>query len=305
MRSRTTRGGLIALVVLLGLVIARPAGAQDAQKFAVVELIALRAPGSSRLAPVEVRVISQRAIEASLLIEHRRENLDWTFELAIPANSEVSEVFLVPSLRGTELEARLVVDGEEVDRTSLGGFGGNQSENAVGVFGLDTRAEQVALNPPLGQASIIPMDDLSLLHGLDSVVTDAGGLALLTQPELAELMGWTAAGHQLIIAGAPGSADRFIPWNADTNVVWADAGILRYVGTDWQESIPPGVTSAGEQWQLVELNNFGPGPGHQEILTDAGFRIPGLGPLASILLIYAAVAGPLAFLVLRARGEQR
>ncbi|NNC81708.1 MAG: hypothetical protein HKN94_16305 [Acidimicrobiales bacterium] len=149
------------------------------------------------------------------------------------------------------------------------------------------------------------MDDLSLLHGLDSVVTDAGGLALLTQLELAELMGWTAAGHQLIIAGAPGSADRFIPWNADTNVVWADAGILRYVGTDWQESIPPGVTSAGEQWQLVELNNFGPGPGHQEILTDAGFRIPGLGPLASILLIYAAVAGPLAFLVLRARGEQR
>jgi hypothetical protein len=304
MRSRITRGGSIALILLLGLVLARPAAAQEEQKFAIVELSALRTPGSSLLAPIEVSVVSQRAIEAVLVVEHQRENLDWRFDLAIPANSEVSEVFLVPSLRGLDLQASLVVDDEVIDRTNLG-FGGNLSDNAVGVFGLDARAQQVPLDPPVGSASIIPLDDLSLLNGLDTVVTSAAGLGLLDNTELRELIAWTSAGHQLIIAGEPGSADRFLPWTARTPVVWADAGIIRYVGTDWQRSVAPGVTSAGEHWQLVPLNNFGPGPSHQEILSDAGFRIPGLGPLASLLLVYVAVAGPIAFLVLRSRGKQK
>jgi len=159
------------------------------------------------------------------------------------------------------------------------------------------------MRPDVGQASLIELNDLRLLAALDSLVVSEAGIRALTPEEQTELVSWIWSGHQLLVAGEPGSLEQLLPVDspADRSMVLVGAGVVRYVDRDWQNSISPGISSAsgpqGDGGGFIQTSN-------RELLNDAGFRVAGVGAMAIVLLVYLLLAGPLSFAILSSRKRQ-
>jgi hypothetical protein len=293
-------GGLrVFLVVLLALTVGAggEASAQNAPAIAELELTMLRAATNASVVPVKVEVSSSRAIEATLSLEYQDTNTAWEIPYALAANSEIEQIILVPSgSGGIELQAELVVNGDVVADAEIRDFERAAPVNAIGVLGLDPLVDEAQLVPQVGRASLIDLADLNMLVALDSVVASPAGLRTLTPDELRRLQQWVATGHQLLVADRPGSIDAQLPadWLGDEPVVLADAGVIRYLGDQWESNLAPGVSIATNSQAVVGFFE----EDHPELLNDAGFRVPGIGLLALLLLAYLFVAGPIAFVVL-------
>jgi len=300
MRQRRIVGGALLLFALL-FVVSVPASAQqqaDDDPIAVIDIDVLRNPVGVSLVPVRVSVVSLRAIEATLLIDSANQKISWELPIALPANSEVSQTILVPvSFGEINLEASLVADGETIAERRVRGFDAAASVNAVGLLGLRGTTDELQLSPSYGVASLIVLDDMSILRGLDSVVASPAGMSALTPEELDVLLGWAAGGRQLVISGDPGAIDDLLPdqWSGPDTTVFAGGGIITYIGGEWEANVPPGITVVDSANAML---GFGGGGRHKELLDDAGFRIPSFGALGLILLAYVFVVGPVAFFVM-------
>ncbi len=306
MRSNRMVGGLLLFVALIGGVLSvatATAGAQDGPAIAGVDMTVLRRSGGATVVPVRVQVESLRAIEATLSITNEQTNTAWEIPYALAANSAVEQILLVPSGQGAlRLDAELVVGGEVVATDQVRNDGREAPVNAVGVLGVDPPADEVQLLPRVGRASLIDLTDLGMLTALDSIVASPAGLRTLTPDEQSQLQRWVSTGHQLIVADVPGSIDAVLPaeWTSDATVVLADAGVIRYIDSDWANRIPPGISSAVDGQVLIGFFDSSQG----ELLNDAGFRVPGIGALGLLLLVYLLVAGPVAFAVLNRMERQ-
>ena len=287
---------LLALALMLS---AGPAGAQsNDERFVDVELDLLRSIENVSVVPVRVSVVSSRAIDGTLVVEGRNSRVDWEFPIAVAANSEVGQVVMLPvTFSDLVVEARLVVGGEEVASDELRVFENFGNQNVAGLLGLEAPADSVELVPGEGRATLLELDDLELLPSLDTVVAAPAGLRSLSADELDRLLVWIAAGRQLVVADRPGSVDGLLPevWSSSRATVVADAGLIHYAGSGWSDALPPGLAAATGSFDLV---GFG-GADQQELLSDAGFGVLGLGMLAAILVAYLVIAGPIAFGVLR------
>jgi hypothetical protein len=199
----------------------------------------------------------------------------------------VSQTFVVPTAGNASiaLEATLVVDGEVV---AVGEANRPQANaNAVGVLGLAAPSDSVQLRPQIGQASLIEMDDLTILPALDTVVASDAGLRALSPGERDQLLRWVAAGRQLAVADSPGVIDSLLPaeWQSGASLVGVGTGFIRYIGTDWVENVPAGVSVATSvQFVAGFFDSSSP-----ELRSDAGFTVPGLGVLSILLLVYLLV----------------
>ncbi|NNK90966.1 MAG: hypothetical protein HKO87_00910 [Acidimicrobiia bacterium] len=290
---------LFVVLSLLLLLTPRSAGAQsERERFVDVDLTLLRSVENVAVVPVRVSVLSTRAIEGTLVVEGRNSRVDWEYPIAVAANSEVTQIVMAPvTFTDVNLEASLVVGGEEVERTELRVFDDFGNENAAGLLGVAAPADSIPLTPDGGRATLIELDDLELLTALDTVVASPAGIRSLSPGELDRLLVWTTAGRQLVVAGDPGSIDGVLPpeWVSSARTVIVGSGLLHYSGSGWAEALPPGLAATTNSF---EMNGFR-GAEQQEILADAGFGVLGLGVLATILLAYLVIAGPVAFGVLR------
>lgn len=291
---------MVAAVLLIGSAVA-PARvsaqlAQGNDDLAAVEIDVLRSGSGASVIPVRVSVVSRRAVDGTLELRAPNQNISWELPVGLAANSEVSQIFVVPTGgRSTiDLDASLIVDGSVVaDDTSQRAPG---NANAVGVLGLTAPANDVQLVPEMGVGSVIEMDDLAILPALDTVVMSPAGFRSLTTVEQTNLLLWTAAGRQLAVADLPGSIDAELPqeWSSSEAQVSVGTGLIRYLGTDWSTRVPPGISTAtSAQWVAGWFQ-----PSSSELLSDAGFRIPGLGVMSILLLVYLLLAGPVTFVVL-------
>ncbi len=292
----------LTVVLSLALVVQTPAAAQDDdQDIAAIDIEVLRSPIGAELVPVRVTVVSRRAIEADLVISSEASNISWELPLALAANNEISQLVAVPATPGFfgQLDASLVADGERIadaeDNLE------SDFEQAIGVLGVAAPGPDLQLQYGLGLASAIELNDLTLLSALDTLVASPAGLASLTDVERTQLLGWLATGRQLIVTDAPGAADEFLPvaWRGDGSAVTAEAGIIRYRPDDWATQVPP---SPGLSVDIFAFEWFDASP--RELISDGGFRVPGIGIVALVLLGYVLVAGPVAFAILSSRNRQ-
>lgn len=291
---------MLALTIV-GLVLGVGLRAVDAQEvgdadIAAVDIEVLRTGSGTAVVPVRVTVVSRRAVDGRLQLESPDTNVSWELPVALAANSEVEQVFVVPTNGRSllSLSAALLVDGVEVADDDSDGV--NAATNAVGIIGLTNPGDRVRLSPDVGDASVIELDDLSTLSTLDTVIVSPAGLASLTEGEQSRLLQWTAAGRQLAVADEPGSIDGQLPtaWRSDRSFVAAGTGFVRYLGVDWRANVPPGVSTASNPQMAAGWFQ----PSAPELLSDAGFRVPGLSAMALLLLVYLVLAGPVTFVVL-------
>lgn len=309
MHRKRMFGGILCVLVLIFLAAIPPVAAQDDNEpeIALVSMRARRSIRGAVLVPVEVVVASRgRALDGSLVIEGRDVAINWEVGVALAANTEATQTILVPVSRFSSiaLDATLVVEGEEVATGELEIVDSRNGEkNAVGLIGLEPPGPTIDLAPDVGKGALYELANLDLLEGLDSVVVSPAGMRSLGSDEQQVLLNWVSAGHQLIVADRAGSIDELLPveWQQDGgNVASTGAGFIRYVGSEWQSAVPPGPTVAGNP----QMSEFG-GVSHNELKSDAGFKVPGIGIIASILGVYMLLAGPVLFALLSARGRQQ
>lgn len=303
---RAPRSLSVALALVLGLCLAvgtAAVGAQepvtqdpDVQDVAGVDIQMLRSGSGATVVPVRVAVVSRRALEGTLQLRSPNTNVTWELPVALAANSEVQQLFVVPTngRSSLSLSAALIVDGTEIaDDESDAAVA---AVNAVGVLGLAAPGNEVQLTPEIGVASLIEMNDLTTIHAFDTVVASPAGIGSLTEAERVRLLQWTAAGRQLVIADDAGSIDGQLPaeWRSSNGVLQAGTGLIRYVGVDWAAAVPAGISSATNPQMAAGWFQ----PSSTELLSDAGFRVPGLGAMALLLVVYLLLAGPVTFVVL-------
>lgn len=291
-----------AALLLLITSIPAPAGAQDEERVAVVELELLREAAGAASVPVRVTVESRRAVDAELEVRASGVNMSWRFPLALAANTEVQQIVVIPTDGGSLglVDATLLSGDDSLAIARNQGREGNA--NVVGLLGIEAPGGEVRLNPDVGVASLIELDDLRLLPALDSMVTTPAGLRALAAEEQNVLLSWVWSGKQLLVADDSGSIDGWLPEpvaDGRSNEL-VGAGIVRYVGRDWDEHVFPGITVAtqpGLQLQGAVGQNT-------ELLNDGGFSVPSLRVMTIVLLLYLLIAGPLTFGILTSRNKQ-
>ena len=292
-------GLALSLMTLMFSSVIAPAGAQD-DAVAVIELEQLRTSGGADMVPVRVLVESRRAVDGVLEVSARESNLTWQFPIAVAANTEVQQLIGVPtgSFDGIgRLDATLFSGNDELAEARLDDREANA--NAIGLLGVESPGEEVNLNPDIGLASVVELNDLRLLPALDSVVVSPAGFRSLTPEEQDLLVSWIWSGHQLLVADDPGSLDGLLPnvaTSAETELL--GAGVVRYVGRNWDDNVSPGISVA---ISVTDQLQGAFDPSNPELLSDAGFRVAGIGVLALVLLVYLIIVGPLLFGILNKR----
>ncbi len=302
LQSAARVAGLAALFLLLVGLVAPAAGAQDEERVAVVEIELLRTSNGAAVVPLQVTVESRRAVEAELEVAVPGLNMSWRYPLALAANTEVRQVILVPTdlFELRRVEAALLSGSDELATAEVNAQAAN--ENAVGLLGIEAPGDEVTLNPDVGKASLIELDDLRLLPGLDSLVVSPASVRALSPEEQNVLLSWVWGGKQLLVAAESGSVDEWLPAPSaeDGPHELVGAGIVRYVGRDWNDHVSPGLTVASDP--SVQFD--GPRGSNIELFRDGGFSVPSLRVLTIILLVYLLVAGPLTFALLSSRNKQ-
>ena len=296
---RAVPATLALVLVSLGLVLSsqQPAAAQNAADIASIDLEPLRSTFGASSVPYRITVVSDRAVEGTLQIRVAEQSLTFEFPLALAANTEISQLVAIPVQNEWigEISVNLLVDGTSVaERTEFGGEGNVGTDFVAGVLGLDVTAAQAQAMPPVGTVTNVEIDDLRIISALDLVVSSPAALRTLTSDEQTQLFTWVGSGGLLVVADDAGTIDDLLPqpWQGDDPVVLAGVGELHFVGADWEEALPPPLSTSNNG------NFFEFGATDTALASDAGFRVPSIGLLALVLLGYLFVIGPVTFVVL-------
>lgn len=295
-----------ALALIVGAVFgstASPAAAQN-QDIAAIDLEQLRSVNGASTVPFEVTVVSDRAIEGMLQVRASEQGVTFDFPLALAANTEISQLVQIPvedSFIG-DVTADLIVDGTSVGEDDLF-VGGDDSgtEFVAGVLGLEVTVAQAQVSPPVGMVTNIEIDDLRILSSLDIVLASPAALRTLTVEEQSQLFTWVGAGGQLAVADGAGTIDELLPtpWRGGGSTVVAGVGEINFVGTDWDEVIPPPVSAGSSGTLLGDFGTTG-----RALASDAGFRVLSISLLVLVLIGYLIVVGPVTFAVLAKMNRQ-
>lgn len=279
------------------------ASAQN-QDIAAIQLEPLRSTRGAATVPYRVTAVADRAIEGTLQIRVVNQNVTFEFPLALAANTEISQLLAIPVESDFigEINANLVVDGTSVGSDELFGDNGNRgTEFVAGVLGLEVTAEQAQVTPPVGMVTNVEIDDLRILSALDIVVSSPAALRTLTIDEQSQLFTWVGSGGQLVVADDADSIGDLLPalWQSSESTIVAGVGEINFVGTDWDEAIPPPLSTRNNGNFIGDFT-----ASDTALASDAGFEIPSIGLLSVVLLGYLFIIGPVTFAVLAKLNRQ-
>ena len=267
-------------------------------------------PGIS--VPIEVTIVSPRAARGTVQVRlSQRSSTILTVPVDVPANTPVRLPLAVPSsYDGINIEATVSLDGIAEVTETLQRWGGDATAT-VGLIGVESVGETIGLGIDGGSAAVRELDDASIrsagLSQVGNLVISPGGLRGLS-PETQDLvLGWLGSGGEATIVGAPGSIDDLLPadWRGGLR---PGIGRIAYADANWSTSLRPAATSGsggigspefvfGEAAFDLNLN------GVAELAVDAGLGLLGARSLLIFLGIYALIAGPLMYLLLKRLGR--
>lgn len=270
----------------------------------------------NRSFPVRVTVRPDRLVNGTLRVRAERGGgaaSEVHLPVEIPGGSAKEFVVVVPaSAEGpggpVQVTARLLDGGTEVGRSPvvpLRTAGGQELVGLLpGVLGGAPPPGAAPLAVDAGVARFVAVGAAELAHApaslqpLSALGVADGELAQLSPTSKAGVLRWIAGGGHLLVDSAPGARVEGLPdeWQPGPNGRTA-AGHGHVVVTG-------GAMAAG-RWaglvepspQLGQIDGAESGIG-QALAADAGLRIPEIGWLLLFLLVYVAVVGPIAAVVL-------
>lgn len=150
------------------------------------------------------------------------------------------------------------------------------------------------------------------LEALGTIAAAPGDVAALAPPVRQALLRWLGDGGNLLVDAAPGSPVDGLPpsWQPGPQG-HGTAGMGRVRLTDgamagdrWDRLVEP-TTAGGRGGEPMGFVGFGGQPSSigDALAVDAGLRVPAIGGLLAILLVYVVVVGPVTAVVLRRRGR--
>ncbi len=313
---------------------AAPVGAQDtpedldAIEGLEVEIIGgvdgIYRPG--RPVPIDVRIEADQLLTGELEVSSRvgQQTIVHTAEIEVPAGSLKRFVVAVPT-PGAERPAvsvRLRLDGADVDEREVMLSPASDVE-LVGVLPLVTTAgdlpDSAGLAVDAGTARLYPITAELLGAGFDglwifdSLVATAADLEALSTREADAVLAWTSAGGHLLVDETGGTVPRLpATWQPSAaNAAVAGRGAVRL--TDglakagmWDEILLPTPVDDDAAAGDLDIRRFVggfPGDLADELSRDAGFDLPPISDLLALFAVYAVVAGPISYILLRRRGR--
>jgi len=290
------------------------AAAQGAEPTLELEVIGAIPNGPGVTVPIEVTVVSPRAARGTLEVRMLGLRTATTVNVPIdvPANTPVRLPLAVPSsYDGVNIMATIALDGVPTVNQTLQQWGGEQPAT-VGLIGVDSPGETVGLGIDGGSAVVLELDDASIrnagLGQVGTLVVSPGGLRGLSAETQELVLGWLGSGGDAVIVGPPGSIDDMLP------AQWRDArpgvGRISYAESDWASTLVPSAATSGSIRHGSPEFVFGDAAfdlnlnGIAELAVDAGLGLLGARTLLIFLGIYAVIAGPIAYLVLKRIGRR-
>ncbi|MEM9650765.1 MAG: PPC domain-containing protein [Actinomycetota bacterium] len=304
---------LTAVATVFG---ARPVSANTTDQFATVEIGVLeQIPWEAGL-PIaaEVTVEADRAVSGELILVSNSDgqaSTTYEFDVDIGADTVVTlPVELFTGWDGVVATATLAANGQVIAGDDLRVFGqGNTDHERVAVLGIESPPQRVPLVGGDAQLRVFSLDDrLNGLERASTLVATPGAVAGLGDgtDEALRVEAWIRGGGQLVVDGARDSlADSFQRHpTANPDRYLLGAGSIIYL-EDWEDGVPlGGYVGRNGLRELVESQDLGSGAAG-ELAILAGISLPSARTVALILLAYSLVAGPLAYVVLAARGQVR
>ncbi len=239
-----------------------------------------------------------------------------TVPVEVPGGSVKELVVVIPTpiVGGGEVRATLAADDERVVETASLSFRGERE--IVGLLAGIAPARPPAGVPlvgDLGTADLFVLDEELLagapasLASVGTVVAGPGDLAALPEPTRRALLTWVEAGGHLVVDLPIGSRVDGIPdeWQpAEVGRITAGLGEVRLsdgaaAAGRWADLLEPTPHISGEEAMNLSQGGFGGEPVGDTVARDTGLELARLGWLLGYLAVYVAIAGPIAFMVLR------
>ncbi len=315
LRLPTRRLGLIlVLAVLAVLASPQPAGAETTLDVTTPADGGFQ-PGRSSV-PLLVTIEADEAVTGTLTARFEGMPSSGTQEVDVAGGTSKEIVFVVnvPTWARNG-SVSFDADGDANDQTARFNLVAPSSDELVGVL-PDLAARDLpataSILTGIGAARFYPVEPSLLDVGPDGlatfsqVVATASDLASLEGDRLDALVSWvTTDGGVLVVDEAPGTDLPFelteeVGASGDTfelglgTVVFSDG---QAGAGSWDDLMAPTETRSPDEFPWGFFG--GVGGGTNILATDAGVSVPAIGSLVIALIVYAAVVGPILWLVLR------
>lgn len=313
---RTTR--LLAAVVatwLIGVFVpATPAGAQT-DVDVTTPADGWYQPGN--VTPFIVTIEADGAASGTIRVEFEQIVLATkTFEIAGGSTKRI--VVSAPTLPWGGFGNVIVDTGDDIIRAQMNLNAANADE-LVGVLpalagrGLEATAD---LTVDTGQARLFAFDPVFLDSGPEALGAFTYVVAAVEDlddlgPRLEAVEDWVADGGRLVVDTAPetplpfdpgeplGGSNSIARYRLGSGSVEFTNGVIAASGFD--DVIAP---SASVNTQNTPFGGFGTMPATPYLAADAGVRVPEIGSIVLFLLAYIAIAGPIAYALIRRRNRE-
>ena len=317
MAWRTRHGGAAVLAVLVALIAwAQPAYAETTLE-ATTPTGEYYQNAGGRL-PVLVTITSDGATEGDVVIVFEDRSLAST-SIEIPGGSTKTVVLDVPVFPwGGSYSVRYTPDGGGEAATRLLNLRPAGGDELVGVMpqlaarGMPDSAD---LTVDVGDARLFAIDATLLdegtrvLGGFSYVIGTADDIDDLAEPRRDAVLDWVRGrGGTLVVAGAAGASEVSTEpgvdfGESDPDTATFGVGQIRFVG----DAFDGGFDSVLEPQPgsvFNEFFGFEGVPTTVQLAGDAGVRVPPIDALVIAILIYAIIAGPLLWILLRRRRRE-
>jgi len=323
----TATSVLLAAIVALG----APAGAQDdengiegLQLDVVAGVDGIFRPG--RPVPVDIQIEADQLLTGELLVTSRvgQQSLVHRLEIEVPAGSRKRFVVPMPTPSSERPDITLTVnlDGADPDEREVS-LREQSNFELVGVLPLVTTAAELPESADLaidaGSARLFAVSSELLGAGFDglwifdSLVATNADLDALSSREADAVLAWVGAGGHLLVDETGGAVPRLpAEWQpTPDHAAAAGRGLVRFTdglakAGSWDEFLLPtpidGDDAAGD-FDIRRFTGGVPGALADELSRDAGFDLPPITDLLMLFAVYALVAGPISYVILRRRGR--
>jgi len=327
---------LVALVVALTALSGSPATAQDdapeddesqidgLELDIVAGVDGIFRPG--RPVPIDIQIEANQLLIGEILLTSvvGQQTLVHRLEIEVPASSRKRFVVPMPTPASErpEITLTLNLDGAESEKHEVS-LREQSNLELVGVLPLVTTAtdlpESVDLVVDAGSARLFAISSELLGAGFDglwifdSLVATNADIDALSSREADAVLAWVGAGGHLLVDETGGTVPR-IPaeWQpTPDHAAMAGRGLVRFTdglakAGSWDEFLLPTPIDGDEAAGDFDIRRFTGGvPGRltDELSRDAGFQLPPIVDLLALFGVYALVAGPISYMILRRRGR--
>jgi len=306
---------LVAASLVLSLILV---GGDPAQ---AATTVAVTTPAGGRYHPGEttallVTITSDAAIEGTLtVLFDGRPYATAAFDVPGGSSKKIVVITETPPW-GSDGSVRVDADGEAAaHRFTLTPAGSNELVAVMAQLAVGGLAESADLSVDLGRANLYELEADLLASGPDAIslfshiIATSADLAAVGVAGTETLSQWVAGGGNLIVdepVGTPlgGELDRPV---TDTGTARLGLGTITFAENRIEAAGFDGIVAPTRSRSTQDTpfgNFFGDFPATALLAADAGVRVPGIGSMVIILLVYIVLAGPILWVVLRRRRRE-